>query len=122
MEYSEVDVPWMCGIIRSDNRWRGCGATLLGCNPAVLVTAAHCLTGLNMSEEVRVSCGARRMSLSRPSPLDPGEVRLVVRRVVSHPGYRESSLTLTGRGLEMFRFLHDIAVMMVEDGKLPCNK
>ena len=30
-------------VCRSDNRWRGCGATLLGCNPVIIVTAAHCL-------------------------------------------------------------------------------
>jgi hypothetical protein len=28
---------------RSDNRWRGCGAALLNCNPVVIVTAAHCV-------------------------------------------------------------------------------
>merc|ERR1712037_382515 len=29
------EVPWMCAILRSDNRWRGCGAALLSCNPPV---------------------------------------------------------------------------------------
>ena len=90
-------------ISRSDNRWRGCGATLLGCNPAILVTAAHCVSGLSSPGQLRVSCGARRMSLSRASPLDQGEVRLGVRRVVAHPDYRESHLTLSQSGLKVFR-------------------
>ena len=30
-------------VPRSDNRWRGCGAALLNCNPVVIVTAAHCV-------------------------------------------------------------------------------
>ena len=121
---------------RSDNRWRGCGATLLGCNPAVLVTAAHCVQGVSTSQELRVSCGARRMSLSQPSPLDRGEVRLAVSRVVTHPQYRESLLALS-HGVKLFRcqcpfpaiteqllvrFVHDIAVIMLEEGQLPCAK
>ena len=69
----------------------------------ILVTAAHCVTGLASPRDLRVSCGARRMSLTRPSPLDPGEVRLAVRRVVSHPNYRQTTLTLTQSGLKVFR-------------------
>ena len=90
-------------VSRSDNRWRGCGATLLGCNPVIIVTAAHCVSGLSSPRQLRVSCGARRMSLRRPSPLDEGEVRLGVRKVVSHPQYRETSLTLQQSGLKLFR-------------------
>ena len=90
-------------VSRSDNRWRGCGATLLGCNPVIIVTAAHCVSGLSSPRQLRVSCGARRMSLRRPSPLDEGEVRLGVRKVVSHPHYRETSLTLQQSGLKLFR-------------------
>ena len=39
---------------RSDNRWRGCGAALLSCNPPVIVTAAHCLQGVDDPSKLRV--------------------------------------------------------------------
>ena len=41
--------------LRSDNRWRGCGAVLLSCNPAVIVTAAHCLEGVEDPAKLRVN-------------------------------------------------------------------
>ena len=100
------------------------------------MTAAHCVQGVSTSQELRVSCGARRMSLSQPSPLDTGEVRLAVSRVVTHPQYRESLLALS-HGVKLFRcqcpfpaiteqllvrFVHDIAVIMLEEGQLPCAK
>ena len=36
-------LPWTCALLKHDNRWRGCGATLLNCKPVIIVTAAHCV-------------------------------------------------------------------------------
>ena len=53
-------------LLRSDNRWRGCGAVLLSCNPAVIVTAAHCLEGVEDPAKLRVN-----VTLTPPMWRDP---------------------------------------------------
>ena len=49
-------------ICRSDNRWRGCGAALLNCNPVVIVTAAHCVqVKTNKLSEHSLSTGCLKL-------------------------------------------------------------
>jgi len=115
------EVPWMCAILRSDNRWRGCGAALLSCNPPVIVTAAHCLEGVDDPGKLRVSCGGTNLSLSHPTAPDLGEARLQVLDIVRHPGYRDPAVSLSSKGLKVHRFIHDIAVLKVST-ELPCSR
>ena len=44
---TENQFPWTCGILTSDNKFYGCGATIINCNPVVIVSAAHCFQGVN---------------------------------------------------------------------------
>ena len=39
----ELEVPWQAALLRADGRWDGCGALLLNCQPAIILTAAHCV-------------------------------------------------------------------------------
>ena len=44
---TENQFPWQCGILRSDNTFYTCGATIISCDPLIIVSAAHCFTGAN---------------------------------------------------------------------------
>merc|ERR1711936_276288 len=83
---SENQLPWQCGIMHPDNTFTGCAATLINCDPAILVTAAHCFGSeantpalqYDPSAPLQVSCGAHRMAESSsppllPAPLDTNE-------------------------------------------------
>lgn len=120
-EAIENEMPWMCAIMRSDNRWRGCGAALLNCNPVVIVTAAHCVQGIKDPSTVRIACGAHTMFLKEPSPLDRHEVRLEVEEILVHPEYRDPAYSLDKDGPKIFRYLNDIAVIKVKNS-LPCSR
>ena len=39
----ENEFPWHVAILRQYNGWHGCSATLLSCDPVIVVTAAHCV-------------------------------------------------------------------------------
>ena len=39
----ENELPWHVSMLRSHEGWAGCSATLISCNPVVVVTAAHCV-------------------------------------------------------------------------------
>jgi len=116
----ENEFPWMCAIMRSDNRWRGCGAALLNCNPVVIVTAAHCVQGIKDPSEVRIACGAHNMMLKQPSPLDRNEVRLEVSEILTHPEYTDPAYSFDQEGPKIYRYLNDIAVIKVKNS-LPCS-
>ena len=116
----EGGLPWVCALLLADNSWAGCAATLLGCSPAVLVTAAHCVAG-RQPGELRVACGGHTVTRGRPSPLEPGEARLQVIEVISHPAYRGSSLAITTAGIKLHRFVNDIAVVRVAGTGVVCR-
>ena len=46
VEALENEFPWQVAIMTENDTWRGCGAILISCDPVVVVSAAHCLTGL----------------------------------------------------------------------------
>ena len=37
------ELPWHVSMLRSHEGWAGCSAALLSCDPAIVVTAAHCV-------------------------------------------------------------------------------
>ena len=39
---AENQFPWQCTILRSDDTWHSGGATLISCDPVIIVSAAHC--------------------------------------------------------------------------------
>ena len=39
---AENEFPWHCGLLSKSGKFYGCSATLLSCDPVILVTAAHC--------------------------------------------------------------------------------
>ena len=41
-EATENQFPWQCAILDSEDRFYGCGATILSCDPVIIVSAAHC--------------------------------------------------------------------------------
>ena len=47
---AELEVPWQVALLRSDGTWDGCGALLLHCRPAIIVTAAHCVARYSPGE------------------------------------------------------------------------
>ena len=47
-EAVENQFPWQCVIQNSDGSFYGCGATLISCNPVILISAAQCFKRNNM--------------------------------------------------------------------------
>ena len=41
-EATENQLPWQCMVQNFDGSFYGCGATLISCDPVILVSAAHC--------------------------------------------------------------------------------
>jgi len=112
-EAGENEFPWMCAILNSDDSYYTCGATLLSCNPTIIVSAAHCFEGSNgQPRGKKVSCGAHRMNANGASPMDPNEQRLTITQIINHPQY--SSFNFFGDGS------NDIAVIKV-NGNFGCS-
>jgi len=112
-EAGENEFPWMCAILNSDNSYYTCGATLISCNPTIIVSAAHCFEGANgQPGGKKVSCGAHRMNANGASPLDTNEQRLTITQIINHPQY--SSFIFAGDGS------NDIAVIKV-NGNFGCS-
>ena len=42
-EAREGEIPWHVSMLRSYEGWHGCSAALLSCDPAIILTAAHCV-------------------------------------------------------------------------------
>jgi len=88
-EARENEFPWMCSILFSDNSFYGCAATLLSCDPVVIVSAAHCFFGMSdfSISTLKVACGDHIVGLGESGPLDTNEVRLDISKVILHPDY-----------------------------------
>lgn len=111
-EAGENEFPWMCAILNSDNSFYTCGATLLSCNPTIIVSAAHCFEGsAGQPGGKKVSCGGHRMNANGPSTLDSNEQRLQITEIINHPDYS----SLNGGGDSS----NDIAVIKV-NGNFAC--
>merc|ERR1719431_2554471 len=112
-ESGENEFPWMCAIMNSDDSFYTCGATLISCNPTIIVSAAHCFEGFNgQPGGKKVSCGAHRMNANGASPMDTNEQRLTITQIINHPDY--SAFSVLGDGS------NDIAVIKV-DGNFGCS-
>merc|ERR1740124_955175 len=112
-EAGENEFPWMCGVMNSDNTFYTCGATLLSCNPTIIVSAAHCFEGSNgQPGGKKISCGSHTMKTSSASTLDVNEQRLTITEIINHPEY--SAFSASGDGS------NDIALIKV-DGNFNCE-
>jgi len=107
-EARENEFPWMCSILYSDFEFYTCGATLLSCDPVVIVSAAHCFSGLSdfSISTLKVACGDHIVGIGEASPLDINEVRLDISNIIIHPEYNPASSDA------------DIAVIQVSDPSL----
>ena len=47
---AENQFPWQCTILKSDNTWHGGGATLISCDPVIIVSAASLFPCTNNCE------------------------------------------------------------------------
>ena len=45
MTATENQLPWQCMIQNSDGSFYGCGATIISCDPVIIISAAHCFQG-----------------------------------------------------------------------------
>ena len=45
VEATENQLPWQCMIQNSDGSFYGCGATIISCDPVIIISAAHCFQG-----------------------------------------------------------------------------
>lgn len=114
---SENQLPWQCAIMRNDNTYTGCAATLVSCDPAILITVANCFKGPIALEydpraPLQVSCGGHRMENGGvPAPLDSNERKRFITsldHIKIHPNYDEDT------------FENDIAVFKVDS--FPCKE
>merc|ERR1711892_1040826 len=110
---TENQFPWHLGILKSDTSYRTCGATLLSCDPVIIVSAAHCFEGTESIPNGKiVAFGAHNMRQFEASPLDTFEQRLPISEIINHPSY--SALSAGGDGS------NDIALIKVT-GNLNCQ-
>jgi secreted trypsin-like serine protease len=112
----ENEFPWHCALLSRSDKFYGCSATLLSCDPVIIVTAAHCfpkmkVLGLTISlrKPETVACGKFKISDSGAAPMDENEQRLEISEAIIHPNYDGNS------------FVNDIAVIKVK-GKFECKK
>jgi len=105
----------MCSILFSDHKFYGCGATILSCDPVIIVSAAHCFWGLSdfTISRLKIACGDHIVDSAyddeSEGPLDSNEVRLTINNIIFHPDYDSAS------------FMADIAVIQVSDpSRLKC--
>ena len=112
----ENEFPWHCALLSKSGKFYGCSATLLSCDPVILVTAAHCFPKLNilgitvnLRKPETVACGKYKISDKGPAPVDENEQRLEISEAIIHPSY-------DGR-----KFTNDIAVIKVK-GEFDCKK
>ena len=47
-EASENQISWQCSIRNSDGSFYGCGATLISCDPVIIISAAQCFQRNNV--------------------------------------------------------------------------
>ena len=47
-EATENQFPWQCAILDREDIFFGCGATLISCDPLIILTAAQCFEGKEM--------------------------------------------------------------------------
>jgi len=130
VEALENEFPWQVAIMTENDTWRGCGAILISCDPVVVVSAAHCLTGglQALPSEIKLSFGAHNMGFGVTSPLDTHEVRLEVEDIIIHPSFQQITVHvgISVRNLDSVNinvWENDIAVIKVKNGSsLPCSK
>ena len=44
-EATENQLPWQCMIQNNDGSFYTCGATIISCDPVIIISAAHCFQG-----------------------------------------------------------------------------
>lgn len=76
----ENEMPWLCSVMDSSGNFAGCGATLLGCNPTIVVSAAHCFPG--GASNKKISCGGHDINRN-----DVNEQTLDIGWISIHPEY-----------------------------------
>jgi len=82
-EATENQLPWQCSIYNGDGTWYGCGATLISCDPVIIISAAHCFTGANASPNgKKVVCGDWKRDTT-----DTNEQSLAISQIINHPSY-----------------------------------
>jgi len=82
----EGELPWHVSMLRAHEGWHGCSATLLSCDPPVIITAAHCVEKTRPSD-LKLGFGSYQLSAGRPSPMAVNEQRLTVGEIITHPEY-----------------------------------
>ena len=93
------EFPWHCALLNSRNKFYGCSATLLSCDPVVVVTAAHCAPKIDipllpivirLSQPSVVACGKNYIrDDDGEETVEEEEQRLTVKKVITHPHFND---------------------------------
>jgi len=84
-------------VQNSDGSFYGCGATIISCDPVIIISAAHCFQGSNASPGgKKVACGAWKLDTT-----DTNEQSLTISEIINHPNYNNAN------------FLNDVAILKV---------
>ena len=93
------EFPWHCALLNSQNKFYGCSATLLSCDPAIIVTAAHCAPKIDipllpivirLSQPSVVACGKNNIrDDEKEEEKEEQEQRLNVKKVIVHPQFND---------------------------------
>jgi len=102
-EATENQLPWQCAIQNSDGSFYTCGATIISCDPVIIISAAHCFQGANASPNgKKVACGSWKLDQT-----DTNEQSLTITEIINHPSYVDST------------YSNDIAILKVS-GTFTC--
>ena len=99
MRANPHEFPWHCALLNKQNKFYGCSATLLSCDPVVIVTAAHCAPKIDipllpivirLSQPSVVACGKNNIrDDEQEETKEDEEQRLTVKKVIVHPHFND---------------------------------
>ena len=117
VEAGPHEFPWHCALLNEAGKFYGCSATLLSCDPVIAVTAAHCVSKIEIPfftikfrTPKYLACGKHRLNDADPGELEEDEVRLRISKVVTHPEFNGDT------------FKSDIAVIKVAESSMSCKQ
>ena len=93
------EFPWHCALLNKQKKFYGCSATLLSCDPVIIVTAAHCAPQIDipllpivitLSQPSVVACGKINIRDDKEEETkEEEEQRLKVKKVIVHPNFND---------------------------------
>ena len=113
-EAAPHEFPWHCALLNRQNKFYGCSATLLSCDPVVIVTAAHCAPKIDipllpivirLSQPSVVACGKNNIrDDEKEETKEEEEQGLTVTKVIVHPHFNDRKTDCHSNGIPRVQY------------------